>query len=158
MEFRQLRRKAQALSAEECEDILLRGSHGVLAVLGDGGYPYAVPLSYVWKDGRIYLHCAKSGHKIDAIKACGRVSFCIVDRDEPRPEHFSTGYQSVIVFGSARIADDERELEAAVRALCKKYSPDEPASAVGGEYEAFRNALSVIVIEPEHISGKRSKD
>ena len=62
--FREMRRKKQALSLAECARILYRGTSGVLALSGDGGYPYAVPLSYVYAGDRIYFHCAKQGHKL----------------------------------------------------------------------------------------------
>ena len=72
--FRDIRRGRQALPEAESLAILERGSHGVLAVLGDGGYPYAVPLNYVYEGGAIYFHCARAGHKYDAVMACPRAS------------------------------------------------------------------------------------
>ena len=45
--FREMRRNKQQLSNEECGEILRKSTAGVLAVSGDDGYPYAVPLSYV---------------------------------------------------------------------------------------------------------------
>ena len=86
MTFREMRRSRQALSQADCEKILKTATAGVLAVTGDGGYPYAVPLSYVYAEGRLYFHCAGSGHKLDAISADDRVSFCVIDRDEIHPE------------------------------------------------------------------------
>ena len=65
--FRPMRRFKQQLSKEECEEILNNCKSGVLAVIGDSGYPYAVPLSYVYFNDKIYFHCAKEGHKVDAI-------------------------------------------------------------------------------------------
>ena len=88
--FRPMRRKKQALSRQECEAVLKRGSSGVLALLGDGGYPYAVPLSYVYEDGRIYFHCARTGHKLDAIRKEEKASFCVIDQDRIVPEKFTT--------------------------------------------------------------------
>ena len=76
--FRELRRKKQALPREICERILKDGKTGVLALAGDGGYPYAVPLNYCYENGKISFHCAKSGHKLDAINRCGKASFCVV--------------------------------------------------------------------------------
>ena len=64
--FREMRRKRQALTQAQCQAILEQGSCGVLALSGDGGYPYAVPLSYLYHQGKLYFHCAKSGHKLDA--------------------------------------------------------------------------------------------
>ena len=100
--FREMRRKKQVLSKEECELVLERGTSGVLAVLGEGGYPYAVPLSYVYADGKIVFHCAKQGHKLDAIAKNDKVSFCVVDLDDIQPERYTTYFRSVIAFGRAR--------------------------------------------------------
>ena len=80
--FREMRRKRQALSKEECEEILLRATSGVLAVSGDDGYPYAVPLSYVYEEGKLFFHCAKAGHKLDAIFRNEKASFGVVGQDK----------------------------------------------------------------------------
>ena len=77
-----MRRGRQALSEEQIDTILTRGSAGTLAVLGDGGWPYAVPLSYVYHNGRLYFHCATSGHKLDAVRACDKASFCVIDKND----------------------------------------------------------------------------
>ena len=84
--FREMRRKKQALRPEDCARILAQGTSGVLALLGDDGYPYAVPLSYVYHEGRIYFHSAMTGHKLDALRRCPKASFCVVDQDQMVPE------------------------------------------------------------------------
>ena len=43
--FRELLRKKQALGEEECREILKTAKRGVLSVLGDGGYPYGMPMN-----------------------------------------------------------------------------------------------------------------
>lgn len=75
--FREMRRKKQALLFEECAEILKKGASGVLAVSGDFGYPYAVPLSYAYDGAKIYFHCAKCGHKLDSIQRNSKVSFAL---------------------------------------------------------------------------------
>ena len=112
--FRELRRKRQALSETDCSDILKRGTSGVLALMGDGGYPYAVPMSYVYDGEKLYFHCAKSGHKLDAIAGNPKASFCVVDRDQVVPEEYTTYFRSVIVFGTMRIIEEEQEKRTAV--------------------------------------------
>ena len=77
--FREMRRGGQQLSRQEAIAILETGQTGVLAVSGDEGYPYAVPVSYVYLDDTIFFHSATTGHKIDAIKRDSRVSFCVID-------------------------------------------------------------------------------
>lgn len=107
--FREMRRKKQALSKEVCERILKDGKTGVLVLLGDDDYPYAVPLNYSYESGKLYFHCAKSGHKIDAVKKCSKASFCVIAQDDIVPQEFTTYFRSVIVFGKVRIVSDEKE-------------------------------------------------
>ncbi len=54
--FREMRRNSQQLPQEEVLKILEEGSFGVLALLGDQGYPYGVPVSFVYQDEKIYFH------------------------------------------------------------------------------------------------------
>ena len=122
--FREMRRKKQALAREDCAAILNRGTSGVLALAGDNNYPYAVPISYVYDGEKLYFHCAKSGHKLDAINRNARVSFCVIDQDQNVPEEYTSYFRSVIVFGSMRILTDEREKRNAVEQLALKYAPD----------------------------------
>lgn len=114
MAFREMRRCKQALERTVVEDILRRGSSGVLAVLGDDAYPYAVPLSYVYADGKLYFHGAKEGHKIDAIRQHAKASFCVIDRDAVVPEEYTTYFRSVIAFGRMRILETDAEKRAAI--------------------------------------------
>ena len=87
--FREMRRKRQQLSEEKSIGILQKSTAGTLALLGDNGYPYAVPISYVYADGKLYFHSALSGHKIDAIKNYDKASFCIIDKDDVHPEKYT---------------------------------------------------------------------
>ena len=94
--FRPMRRHRQQLSQGDCAAILSRGTSGVLAVAGDGGYPYAVPLSYVYQEGTLFFHCAKAGHKLDALRRCSKASFCVIDQDQVVPPEYTTYFRSVI--------------------------------------------------------------
>lgn len=154
--FREMRRSRQQLADEAASEILEQGSHGVLAVLGDDGYPYAVPLSYVCSDGKIYFHCARSGHKLDAVRACPKASFCVVARDDVIPELFATKYESVIAFGRVRELTDDVEKRAAVTLLARKYSPEESDESVNAEIEREWAPLAMLEFTIEHMTGKRS--
>ena len=101
--FREMRRFKQLLPNEESVRILENATSGVLAVLGDGGYPYTVPMSYIYSNNKLYFHCAKTGHKLDAIAACPKASFCVVETDRIVPEEYTTYFRSVVAFGRARI-------------------------------------------------------
>jgi nitroimidazol reductase NimA-like FMN-containing flavoprotein (pyridoxamine 5'-phosphate oxidase superfamily) len=153
--IREMRRSKQVMPDEEVDRILNSHTAGVLAVAGDDDYPYAVPLSYIYKDGRIYFHCAREGHKLDGIRRNDKVSFCVIDKDDIKPEEITTYFQSVIVFGRARIVTDDGVKRAALEALAGKYSPgfEEKSS------EAIKRDLEktcVVEIEIGHKSGKRA--
>ncbi len=156
--FREMRRKRQALTQAQCQAILEQGSCGVLALSGDDGYPYAVPLSYLYHQGKLYFHCAKSGHKLDALRREPKASFCVVAQDQVAPLEYTTLYRSVIVFGRLRELEDDGEKRAAIEALALKYAPqDTPAH----REEAIRrdwSPLCVLELTPEHVSGKQGKD
>ena len=79
--FREVARKKQALDRAACEEILKQEPRGVLSLIGDDGYPYGLPINfwYCADDGKIYFHSGKCGHKIDALKACDKASFCVYD-------------------------------------------------------------------------------
>ena len=154
MEFRAMRRKRQTLSERECAEILERGSSGVLAVLGDGGYPYAVPLSYVYHGGSLYIHCAQSGHKLDAVRECDKVSFCVVDQDRVVPEQYTTWFRSVIVFGRASVMADGEAIRDAIERLAVKYAPDDSAENRDAAIRRELDALCMVKIEVEHMTGK----
>lgn len=154
--FREMRRKRQKISLEECEDILCRGTSGVLAVSGDGGYPYTVPLSYLYENGKIFFHCAKTGHKIDAVRRNERVSFCVIDRDQIVPEEYTVYFRSVIVFGRIRELKEENEKRAAIEKLAVKYSPRESALSRERAIEKEYGSVCVLELSAEYISGKEA--
>ena len=151
--FREMRLKNQSLSEAETDEILLSCTSGILAVAGDNDYPYAVPLSYAFHDGKIYFHCAKSGHKLDGIKNNDKVSFCVIAADEVKAEAFTTYYRSAIVFGRARILTKESEKRTALECLAEKYSP-EFISQGQSMIEQEWNNVCAVEIRVEHKSGK----
>ena len=156
--FREMRRKKQALSMEECVRILQNNTSGVLAVRGDDDYPYAVPLSYVYRDGALYFHCAKSGHKLDAVRRWDKVSFCVIDRDEIVPEEYTTYFRSVIVFGRAVVLEDEDEIRAAICALARKYHPTDSEAGRDAAISREASALCMIKVTALHMTGKQAKE
>lgn len=154
MEFRQMRRECQQLSQAECVEIMERNTAGVLAVSGDGGYPYAVPLSYVYVDGKIIFHCAKSGHKLDAIMREEKASFCVIDQDQIVPEKYTTYYRSVIAFGRVRALETESEIREAIEPLAKKYHPQGSAEGQRREIDGAMPRLCMLRLDVEHMTGK----
>ena len=152
--FPSMRRTRQEISREENEAVLARGSHGILSLMQPNGYPYALPISYVYEDGTIYMHCAKSGAKIDALNHCDKASFCVVDQDEVIPERFSTNYRSVIAFGTVSIVKDEQTRQHAFEALAKRYSPTESEEKRNAEIASGKNHAEILALQIEKLSGK----
>jgi len=148
-----MRRRKQLLSGEETRSILENSSAGVLGVVGDDGYPYTVPMSYVYKEGKIYMHSAREGHKIDSIRKNEKVGFTVIGKNQVIQETFTTYYLSVSIFGRARILIDPVKKKKALEALVEKYSPDyiqEGQLEIEREWEKVK----LIEIEIEHMTGK----
>ena len=156
MQFRAMRRSAQQYSKEETEAIYSKCSTGVLAVNGEGGYPYAVPVNFVYHGGKIYFHCAPEGHKLDALKANPKVCFTAVAADDILEATYSTRYESAIAFGTAAIVTDDMERREAFLALTKKYAPSRPAKEIADKIGHCEKAL-IIGVTIEHMTGKRGK-
>lgn len=150
---REMRRSQQALNKREITAVLLRNTGGVLALTGVDGYPYAVPLSYVYADGKLYFHCANKGYKLDAIAHSSKASFCVIDRDKVVPESFLTEYISVIAFGEAHIVTDEEEKKRSISLLAAKYGTGD-REAEEQEIRKSWKALSMIRFDIEEITGK----
>lgn len=152
--FRDIVRKKQKITDEECLEILKAEKRGVLSVIGDDGYPYGMPLNHFYndEDGKIYFHSGKSGHKIDAIKRCDKASFCVYDSGFRRDGEWSLNIRSVIVFGKIEIVEDFEKTIEMSRRLSYKFTSDE--SYINREIEKFGKATLVVALSPEHMTGK----
>lgn len=152
--FRPMRRFKQQVSQEECIRVLRTMPRGVLSVIGDDGYPYGVPLDHLYceEDGRIYFHCAKEGHKLDAITKCDKVSYCVMDEGFRKEGEWALNITSVISFGKISVVTDEDKKLKICTGLCRKFSDDE-------EYLAreIKNAfprVCCLELTVEHMTGK----
>ena len=155
--FREMRRIKQLLPEEETIEIFNSGTSGVLAVAGDDDYPYAVPLSYTFKEGKLFFHCAKIGHKIDGIRRNEKVTFTVIDRDDIIQETFTTHFRSATAFGRARILTEDNERREALESFVKKYSPDyikEGQKEIEGDW----NVVCVIEVKIEYMTGKAATE
>lgn len=154
--FREMRRKSQALSFDECAEILNRGTSGVLALSGDNQYPYAVPLSYVYDNTKIYFHCAQEGHKIDSILRNAKASFCVIDQDQIIPEKYTTYFRSVIAFGTIRILHDSEQKRTAIEKLTQKYVPNGGISNLKQAIDQEWEGLCMLEMAIKHLTGKEA--
>lgn len=152
---RPMRRNRQALDRAACEAVLQRNTSGVLALSGDEGWPYAVPLSYACAEGKLIFHGATAGHKLDAMRRDGRASFCVIDQDEVVPEKYTTHFRSVICFGHMRVIEDDAEKRRLAALLGEKYRPNHPA-ACAAEIDGAMSRLCVFVMDIEKMTGKQA--
>lgn len=153
--YTEMRRKEKQLPEGEIRHILDSADYGVLSTVGEDGMPYGVPLNYVYKENKIYFHCAADGHKLDNIKKNPKVSFCITGDVEILPDKFTTKYKNVILFGTAREADPESKLDI-LKWIIEKYSSGYIESGMKYIEKGAKHA-SVFEISIEHMSGKGNR-
>jgi uncharacterized protein len=152
--FREMRRFRQLLSESDTLAVMERGTNGILACLGDEDYPYAVPISYVYHNNKIYFHGAKAGHKMDAMAKHPKVSFAVVDEDTIVSAEYTTYFRSVIAFGKARIVEGDEWFDS-YKAMVEKYSGDQPEEAKHKEIEGCTRA-AIVAIDIDHMTGKEA--
>lgn len=152
--FREMRRFKQQISNDECIRILKEQPRGVLSLIGDDGYPYGIPLDhwYCEEDGRICFHGAKEGHKIDAVKACDKASYCVMDRGFRKDGEWALNINSVIVFGRIKLVDDPERARLICTEICRKFTDDEEYLA--HELEHAFPRVQCLELIPEHMTGK----
>lgn len=154
--FREIRRIRQKMTEEEGIQILKDGTVGTLALLGDMGYPYSVPINYVYHDHKLYFHSALSGHKIDAIRNYDKASFSVIAKDDVIPERYTTYFKSAICFGKIRILDNLEEVKKTIELLAIKYHPTDSVQGREAEIQRFWNKFVMIEFEIEHLSAKQA--
>jgi nitroimidazol reductase NimA-like FMN-containing flavoprotein (pyridoxamine 5'-phosphate oxidase superfamily) len=152
--FRDMRRRKQGLPEDEITRILTEQKRGVLSVHGEDGYPYGLPMNFLYDpaEGRIYVHSAKAGHKIDAITADNRVCFTTWDDGVLDEDEWSYHVKSVVAFGRAELVQDERTTYEKARALGEKYFPTE--EYVDDEMRKAASRVQMIAITIDHVTGK----
>lgn len=156
--FRPVRRKNREISIEAAKDLLRTSRRGVLAVNGDNGYPYALPLNYLYDEdsNTIIFHGARAGHKLDSIKACDKVCFTAYGNETIKEEAWAPYMQSVIVFGRCKLVDDQERAMEILRNLARKYYPSE--DIIDEEIAKAGKAVQMFQIDIEHISGKEIQE
>ena len=152
--FRELTRKNRAASQEECIRLLESEKRGVLAVQGDDGYPYCMPMNH-WYDpesGCIWFHAGHGGHREDALRRCDKVSYCVHDEGCTINGHWAKHVTSVIVFGRMELIEDMDEIVRVGTALSYKFIQDE--EHIRREIAASAHKTVLLKLTPEHVSGK----
>jgi len=152
--FRELARKNQQLSMQDCIQLLKQETRGVLSVLGDDDYPYGMPMNHWYheEDGAIYFHCGKGGHRLDALKKHNKASFCVYGQDHRKEGAWAWTVKSVIVFGKIEVLDDQEKIIDITTKLSYKFTQDE--AYIEGEIKSAAHKTLLLKLVPEHICGK----
>ena len=150
--FRKLRRFKQELTEEECIGILRKEPRGVMAVHGEDGYPYAFPLDFIYMEGKLFFHCAKEGHKLDAIAADPRVSFCVMNEGCRKEGDWALNISSVILFGRIRKIEETEETLRIASQIAEKYYPTKEAAEE--EVRKAGSRVQILEMTIDHMTGK----
>jgi uncharacterized protein len=156
----QLRRADRAMSDERVLETLARGYSGRLATVSEDGFPYCIPLLYLWMDGEVYVHSASErGHFRKNIERDKRVCFEVDEQDGVfdygRFECDSgLAYRSVCVFGRIRIIDDKQVKQRFCEALMEKYGKPETKRPKG--FFPRIDIITVYAIRIERMTGKET--
>ena len=153
--FRPMRRASRAIPEEAAKHLLQQSRRGVLAVNGDDGYPFAIPVNYFYdqEQDKIYFHGAKSGHKVDALKKNDKVCFTVYGNEAFEEGDWAPYLHSVIVFGRCKLVADAGQTEDRVRELALKYYPTKEEAEA--EIVKGIHAVQLYEITIEHMTGKR---
>ena len=152
-EFRHMRLSENQMTDEDARKTLEKASNGTLALAGDNGYPITIPVNFVYKDNKILFHGANDGQKYHLIQKEPKASFCVVTKDDIRPEYITSLYESTVVFGTVReIRDDNAKMDCLVSIL-EKYMPqvmEEGKKYIQNSWED----VACFELEIEHMTGK----
>lgn len=118
--------KKYGLTKIDSELLLIRSETGVIATLNDDGSPYALPVNYIYLEGKIYIHGRAKGQKISNIMKDPRCSFTVFNEKGYNYEgetacDTETDFESVVVQGTARVLEDYKMKSIVLRAIADKY-------------------------------------
>lgn len=156
--FREVRKKQNEMSLEDTKEILKKSRRGVLAVNGDEGYPYAIPLNYLYDEerGKIYFHGARSGYKVEALRRSDKVCFTVYGDEKIKAEDWAPYVKSAVIFGRCHLLKHNAESLAFLKEFAMKYYPG--VDMVMDEINATGSAVQMFEIDIEHISGKEVQE
>lgn len=156
--FRNVRKKINEISVMEAKELLKTSRRGVLALNGDNGYPYAIPVNYLYVEdsNQIIFHGSKVGHKVDSLKRSDKICFTVYGNETIKDLNWAPYLESAVVFGRCHMVDDLEETKRLCKQFAMKYYPTE--AMVDEEVEISAKAVGMFVIDIEHISGKRVQE
>ncbi len=152
--FRKMRRFKQQISQEECIEVLRSAPRGILALHGENGYPYAIPLNqfYDEEDGKLYFHGAKQGLKLDLMEQNNKVCFTAMDEGFVREGEWALNIRSVVCLGRLDVVTDHEKAVEEVKKLALKLYPTEEEVEV--ELAKAADRVNVLVMTIDRMTGK----
>ena len=156
--FRAIRKKKNEISIDVAKELLHSSRRGVLAVNGDEGYPYAIPINYLYdeENNRIIFHGAKAGHKVDSLKKNDKICFTIYGNETIKEEKWAPYLQSVVIFGKCHLVENKDDTISMLKKFALRYYPNE--EMVNKEIEFSGRGVQMFEIEIEHLSGKEVQE
>lgn len=150
-----IRRRDKLMDETSARALLKKAEYGTLALVDEDGYPYAIPVNYVW-DGRdrLYIHCAPEGKKLRALVAHAEVCFSVVGEVRLQAAALTCEYESVVLRGKAHLCRDDAERWEALMLLLDKLAPEYKEKSIEPTKKSFPR-VAIICIELTEFSGKR---
>lgn len=150
---RKMYKADRQLPHQETQELLSNGRHGILAVNGDEGYPYAVPVNYVYLNEKIYIHSAQYGYKMEAVQKNGKVCFTAILSAKILPRNVTAAFESVIATGQAALVEAEDEKREVMETFVTRFCVG--AEEIGMKFLAHAlPKTAVIRIDVETLTGK----
>lgn len=155
--FREMQKKRNQINIDKAKELLHNSRRGILSMNDDNGYPYAVPVNYLYDEdtNKIIFHGAKVGHKVDCLKLCDKVCFTVVGNEIIKEKEWAPFVQSVVVFGRCCLIKND-DAASLVKKFAMKYYPNE--NMVDEEVAISSNCVQMFEINIEHISGKEVQE
>lgn len=147
---------------KKIENMLNTIEYGVMAL--PDKIPYAVPISFCYKDNEIYFHGAPSGRKYEILKTNPKISFTASKVYSYIPSTFNNNtmiptqfFFSVYIEGEVNLIDvnEAKKRKDILYELVKKYEKDNSNLSI--EHKMFEYAhkpMLVGVIKIENITAK----
>jgi|GEM_PF-6959099 len=103
--------------------------HATVSVMGDDGFPYAVPMCVFKVGDQLCFHTAVAGRLNTLLLANPKVCVTAVTKAAADPENTTVRYRSGMAFGTAALAETEADKKRVAAAFFAKYLPNHPKEA-----------------------------
>lgn len=153
--FRKVRKIKNELGEKTTKEVLKKAPRGVLALNGDDGYPYGLPLNYVYDEDNnvLYFHGTKTGYKIDCIEKSPKASFTALLEEGVSDDGWSKNVSSVVAYGLLEEIEDSDFARDALVKLAQKYYPSE--DLIEENIKANFKNTKMLAFHINYMTGKR---